>query len=102
MSAPGLAMIAASPRAWAAMETATMPRFYLDLRAHRDAAANGQTPFTPAIAVVYQVDEGLRLMAEEGAAGSSPATRPAPRRRGPGSRRSGSSCSPTRRSRRGP
>jgi aspartate aminotransferase-like enzyme len=69
MSAPGLAMIAASPRAWAAMETATMPRFYLDLRAHRDAAANGQTPFTPAIAVVYQVDEGLRLMAEEGAAG---------------------------------
>ncbi len=69
MSAPGLAMIAASPRAWTAMETATMPRFYLDLRAHRDAAANGQTPFTPAIAVVYQVDEGLRLMAEEGPAG---------------------------------
>ena len=67
MSAPGLAMIAASTRGWAAMETASMPRFYLDLRAHRDAAATGQTPFTPAIAVVYQVDEGLRLMAEEGA-----------------------------------
>ena len=50
------------------METATMPRFYLDLRAHREAAASGQTPFTPAIAVVYQVDEGLRLMNEEGAA----------------------------------
>ncbi len=60
-------MIAASERAWAAMETATMPRFYLDLRAHRDAAAQGQTPFTPAIAVVFQVDEGLRLMQEEGA-----------------------------------
>ncbi len=68
MSAPGLAMIAASVRGWAAMETATMPRFYLDLRAHREAAAAGQTPFTPAIAVVYQVDEGLRLMNEEGAA----------------------------------
>jgi aspartate aminotransferase-like enzyme len=67
MAAPGLSMIAASPRAWAAMEAATMPRFYLDLRAHRDAAADGQTPFTPAIAVVYQVDEGLRLMQEEGA-----------------------------------
>jgi aspartate aminotransferase-like enzyme len=49
------------------MERATMPRFYLDLRAHRDAAANGQTPFTPAIAVVFQVDEGLRLMEAEGA-----------------------------------
>lgn len=66
MAAPGLAMIAASPRAWTAMETATMPRFYLDLRAHRDSHANGQTPWTPAIAVVYQVDEGLRLMAAEG------------------------------------
>ena len=68
MAAPGLAMIAASPRAWEAMGTATMPRFYLDLRAHRDAAANGQTPFTPAIGVVFQVDEGIRLMQAEGAA----------------------------------
>jgi aspartate aminotransferase-like enzyme len=66
MAAPGLAMIAASPRAWTAMETATMPRFYLDLRAHRDSHANGQTPWTPAIAVVYQVDEGLRIMSAEG------------------------------------
>jgi aspartate aminotransferase-like enzyme len=68
MAAPGLAMIAASDRAWAAMETARMPRFYLDLRAHRESAALGQTPFTPAIAVVYQVDEGLRLMHAEGKA----------------------------------
>lgn len=67
MAAPGLAMIAASPRAWKAMETATMPRLYLDLLAHRESHAGGQTPFTPAIAVVYQVDEGLRLMTEEGA-----------------------------------
>ena len=66
MAAPGLAMIAASPRGWAAMETATMPRFYLDLRAHREAAAGGETPFTPAIGVVFQVDEGLRLMNAEG------------------------------------
>ncbi len=66
MAAPGLAMIAASERAWAAMEMARMPRFYLDLRAHRDSAASGQTPFTPAIGVVFQVDEGLRLMAQEG------------------------------------
>lgn len=67
MAAPGLAMIAASPRAWAAMETATMPRVYLDLRAHRDSHAAGETPWTPAIAVVYQVDEGIRLMSAEGA-----------------------------------
>ena len=67
MAAPGLAMVAASERAWEAMETARMPRFYLDLRRHRDSQADGQTPWTPALAVLYQVDEGLRLMAEEGA-----------------------------------
>jgi aspartate aminotransferase-like enzyme len=67
MAAPGLAMIAASPRAWTAMETATMPRLYLDLRTHRESHAAGQTPWTPAIAVVYQVDEGIRLMTAEGA-----------------------------------
>jgi aspartate aminotransferase-like enzyme len=66
MSAPGLAMIAASPRAWAAMEQAMSPRFYLDLRTHRDNAVKGETPFTPAVAVLYQVDEGLRLMGIEG------------------------------------
>src|ERR1041384_2755039 len=69
MAAPGLAMVAASPRAWSAMETAKMPRFYLDLRKHRDLMADGETPWTPAIAVAFQVDEGLRLMHEEGQAG---------------------------------
>jgi len=68
MAAPGLAMVAASDRAWAAMETATMPRFYLDLRKHRDSAAVGETPWTPAIAVVFQVDEGVQLMEAEGMA----------------------------------
>jgi aspartate aminotransferase-like enzyme len=67
MAAPGLAMVAASERAWEAMETARMPRFYLDLRKHRESAASGETPWTPAVAVVFQVDEGLRLMAAEGA-----------------------------------
>lgn len=67
MSAPGLAMIAASERGWAAMETARMPRFYFDLRKHRESGKNGETPWTPAVAVVFQVDEGLRLMAAEGA-----------------------------------
>jgi aspartate aminotransferase-like enzyme len=44
-----------------------MPRYYLDLRKHRDGHAKGETPWTPAIAVVYQVAEGVRLMEAEGA-----------------------------------
>jgi aspartate aminotransferase-like enzyme len=66
MAAPGMAMVAVGPRAWAAGETATMPRFYLDLKRHLDSAVNGETPWTPAVAVLYQVDEGLRLMQAEG------------------------------------
>jgi aspartate aminotransferase-like enzyme len=66
MAAPGMAMVAASERAWAAMDQATMPRFYLDLLRHRKSLASGETPWTPAMAVAYQVEEGLRLMAEEG------------------------------------
>jgi aspartate aminotransferase-like enzyme len=66
MAAPGMAMAAVGPRAWAASETARMPRFYLDLKRHRDTAAAGETPWTPAVAVMYQVDEGLRLMQAEG------------------------------------
>ena len=60
-----------------------MPRFYLDLRRHRDAMADGETPWTPAIAVAFQVDEGIRLMNEEGQAGRLRAPRRV-RRRDPG------------------
>ncbi len=66
MSAPGMAFAAVGPRSWAAAETATMPRFYLDLRRHRDSQVNGESPWTPAVAVMYQVDEGIRLMQAEG------------------------------------
>ena len=69
MAAPGMAFAAVAERAWAAMETARMPRFYFDLRRARESAATGQTPWTPAVAVMYQVDEGLRLMEEETPAG---------------------------------
>jgi aspartate aminotransferase-like enzyme len=69
MAAPGMAFAAVGERAWKAAETARMPRFYFDFRRHRDSAASWQTPWTPAVAVMYQVDEGLRLMAEETPAG---------------------------------
>ena len=47
MSAPGMAFAAVGPRAWAAAETAKMPRFYLDLKRHRDTQANGESPGRP-------------------------------------------------------
>jgi len=57
-----------SERAWAAVERATTPRFYLDFARARAAArmANPSTPFTTAVTVTYAVHEALRLIREEG------------------------------------
>ena len=60
MIPPGLAMVAASERAWAAAATATMPRFYFDLARHRDVLPKGQTPWTPAVGLVFQLEAALR------------------------------------------
>ncbi|MGZ6344544.1 MAG: pyridoxal-phosphate-dependent aminotransferase family protein [Candidatus Limnocylindrales bacterium] len=66
MAPPGLAMISVSPRAWEAAEGATMPRFYFDLAAHRDALAKGETPWTPAVSVAFALEAALQLIEAEG------------------------------------
>ncbi len=63
---PGLAIIAFGPSAWEASAQSTMPRFYFDLRSHRDAASKGQTPWTPAISILYGLDVSLDRMMSEG------------------------------------
>ena len=66
MIPPGLAMVTASDRAWAAAETASMPRFYFDLVKHRDAIPKGQTPWTPAVGIFFQLAVALDIMEAEG------------------------------------
>lgn len=68
MAAPGAAIIAVSERGWRVIDSATSPRFYFDLRKHRDAQAGGMTAWTPALAVLFQIDAGLELMTTEGLA----------------------------------
>jgi aspartate aminotransferase-like enzyme len=66
MSPPGIAMVSVSERAWAASETARLPRFYFDLRAARASARSGETPFTPAVGVCFAIDAALELIEAEG------------------------------------
>ena len=68
MSAPGLAWVAMSERAWAATETSSLPRNYWDLRAVREAVgrAKPETPGTTPVSLVLQVAEALRQIHEEG------------------------------------
>lgn len=66
MVPPGLAFVALSPRAIAAMQTSTMPRFYFDLRKSIRTAASNDTPWTPAISLLLGLDEALAMIREEG------------------------------------
>jgi aspartate aminotransferase-like enzyme len=66
MSPPGLALLSVGPRAWQRRESARSPRFYLDWGPARDFAAKGATPFTPAVSLFYALQEGLRMIEEEG------------------------------------
>jgi aspartate aminotransferase-like enzyme len=66
MLPPGLAFVAVSPRGWEAYQSSTMPRFYFDLGKHRDSAAKGQTPFTPAVSLFFALDVALDMLEAEG------------------------------------
>jgi aspartate aminotransferase-like enzyme len=66
MASPGIAIAAVGERAQAAAEVARMPRFYWDFAEARTWAAKGQTPWTPAISVLYGLRVGVRRLREEG------------------------------------
>jgi len=66
MLPPGLACIALSARAWAAVERATLPRFYFDLARERIGVAERSTAWTPAISLVQGLRAALDMMRREG------------------------------------
>jgi len=66
MIPPGLAFITMSKTAWEAAETATMPRYYFDLKAASQFLERGQTPFTPNVALMYGLSLALDKLLEEG------------------------------------
>jgi aspartate aminotransferase-like enzyme len=62
----GLCMIAVSDRAWKSIEQCHNPRFYLDLKAYKKNLAKNTTPYTPAISILFGLNEALSMMEEEG------------------------------------
>jgi aspartate aminotransferase-like enzyme len=66
MAPPGLALVSVSERAWAQQAKARAPRYYFDWKEIKTWAAQGMTPFTPAVSVVYGLQEGLHMIEEEG------------------------------------
>ena len=66
MAPPGLALVSVSERAWAQQAKARAPRYYFDWKEIKAWASQGMTPFTPAVSVVYGLQEGLHMIEEEG------------------------------------
>lgn len=66
LAPPGLAFVSIGERAWEAYESARSPRIYFDWKASAKSLAEGATPYTPAVGVFYAVQEGLRMLEEEG------------------------------------
>ena len=66
MVPPGLAMVNVSPLAWEAHKKAAMPRFYLDFTRAKSYLDRGQTPWTPAVSMMYGLDLALEKMLAEG------------------------------------
>jgi aspartate aminotransferase-like enzyme len=66
MGSPGIAIAAVGDRAWVANETAGMPRVYWDLAEARKWAEKDQTPWTPAVSVLFGLRVGVRRLVAEG------------------------------------
>ncbi len=62
MIPPGLAFVAISPKAWALAETSTAPRFYFDLKKEKKNALNGESAWTPNIALLLALAEALKYI----------------------------------------
>jgi aspartate aminotransferase-like enzyme len=66
MCPPGLLIVAAGPRAWAAHQRSGYRRFYWDMSDAKKAADQGMTPTTPPLSMIYAFRAALGMIADEG------------------------------------
>ncbi len=66
MIPPGLSFISMSQKAWEAAEKSNLPKFYLNLKSYRKSLLSNSNPYTPAVNLIFALDEALKMMREEG------------------------------------
>ena len=66
MVPPGLVFVSVSAEAWKAHAGAKMPRYYWDFTQAKTYLERGQTPWTPAVSIVYAMDIALDMILKEG------------------------------------
>ncbi len=62
----GLAILGVSPKAIAAMDSATLPRAFFDFRDMLAAYARGGYPYTPAVGLIAGLARSIELLEDEG------------------------------------
>jgi aspartate aminotransferase-like enzyme len=72
MIPPGLSYLAISQRAWDRMEATYNPRYYFDLRKERKNAKNGESAYTPAVALIAALGAALDWIAAQASTGEKP------------------------------
>jgi NAD-reducing hydrogenase large subunit len=55
-----------SQKAWEASEKSNLPKFYLNLKSYRKSLLSNSNPYTPAVNLVFALDEALKMMRDEG------------------------------------
>ena len=55
-----------SEKAWQASEDSNLPKFYLNLKSYRKSLLSNSNPYTPAVNLVFALDQSLKMMREEG------------------------------------
>lgn len=66
MIPPGLAFCTVSPKAWKAVETSKLPKFYFNFKKYKKAYADTDTPFTSAITLVIGLKKALEKINSKG------------------------------------
>jgi len=66
MIPPGLSFITMSKKAWEAAEKSNLPKFYLNLKSYKKSLISNSNPYTPAVNLIFALDEALKMMREEG------------------------------------
>ena len=73
MIPPGLSYLAVSQRAWDRMEATRNPRYYFDLRKERKNAKNGESAYTPAVALIAALGAALDWISAQAGTPENPA-----------------------------
>ena len=68
MIPPGLSFVSMSKKAWQASEDSNLPKFYLNLKSYKKSLSSFSNPYTPAVNLVFALDESLKMMKDEGLA----------------------------------